>query len=196
MRQRAMIAIALALSPALLIADEPTTALDVTVQVQIIELIKHLQDQFGTAVIMITHDLGIVATIAHEVMIMYAGKTMEQADRRGIYYEPHHPYTAGLLSSLPQSGQEGKRLLPIAGQPPSLINPPPGCPFHTRCAFAMPKCRSDVPPLRSIPGSRPHRSACWLPEDLVGVGPGVDTKRHEAAVVGAAPDAAAPAASP
>jgi len=180
MRQRAMIAIALALHPALLIADEPTTALDVTVQAQIIELIKHLQGEFGTAVIMITHDLGVIADMAHDVMIMYAGKAMEQADRRSIYYQPHHPYTSGLLASLPQSGKEGQRLSPIAGQPPSLINPPGGCPFHPRCSFVMPKCRTEPPPFVRVGGTSVHRSACWLPSDLTGTSSEVDAKRHRA----------------
>ncbi len=179
MRQRAMIAIALALNPALLIADEPTTALDVTVQAQIIELIKRLQGEFGTAVIMITHDLGVIADMAHDVMIMYAGRTMEQGARRSIYYEPHHPYTSGLLASLPQTGREGQRLLPIAGQPPSLINPPPGCPFHPRCAFVMDKCRDQVPPLQLIGGTSVHRSSCWLPAELTGTSLEVDAQRHK-----------------
>lgn len=187
MRQRAMIAIALALDPALLIADEPTTALDVTVQAQIIELIKRLQAELGTAVIMITHDLGIIADMAHDVMIMYAGKTMEQADRRSIYYQPHHPYTSGLLASLPQTGREGQRLLPIGGQPPSLINPPKGCPFHPRCAFTMPKCQEEVPPLQMIDGTSMHRSACWLPTDLTGTSSEVDEKRHRAAAAARGP---------
>jgi oligopeptide/dipeptide ABC transporter ATP-binding protein len=179
MRQRAMIAMALALNPALLVADEPTTALDVTVQAQIMELIKHLQEELGISVILITHDLGIIADMAHEVMIMYAGKVMETAGTRSIYYSPHHPYTSALLNSLPQSGQEGQRLPSIAGQPPSLINPPSGCPFHPRCAFTMPKCRTGSPPLRLVDTSV-HRSACWLPADLTGSSAETDMRRHAA----------------
>jgi peptide/nickel transport system ATP-binding protein len=182
MRQRAMIAIALALNPKLVIADEPTTALDVTVQAQVLELMKRLQAEFGMAIIIITHDLGIIADMADQVMIMYAGRVMETANRRDIYYQPHHPYTSGLLESLPQSGHEGERLLPIAGQPPSLIGPPPGCPFWPRCSFAMPKCRTDVPPFRPLPGAPEHRSACWLPLELVGRSPEVDAARHLASV--------------
>ena len=181
MRQRAMIAMALALNPALLVADEPTTALDVTVQAQIITLIRRLQDELGTSVILITHDLGIVAEVAHEVMIMYAGRVMEQAGRRSTYYRPHHPYTVGLLGSLPQQGAESARLKSIPGQPPSLINPPSGCPFHPRCPFVMPKCRRATPPLREVAGESGHRSACWLPPDLVGVGDAVDAERTRVA---------------
>jgi oligopeptide/dipeptide ABC transporter ATP-binding protein len=183
MRQRAMIALALALNPALLIADEPTTALDVTVQAQIIELIKRLQAEFGIAVIMITHDLGIIADMAHDVMIMYAGRAMEYASRRTAYYEPHHPYTVGLLASLPQVGAEDARLVPIRGQPPSLIDPPPGCPFHPRCRFVMNRCRVEEPPLHEVGTAvgGGHRSACWLPPRLVGTGDTVDEQRREAA---------------
>ncbi len=182
MRQRAMIAIALALNPSLVIADEPTTALDVTVQAQVLELMKRLQAELGMAIIMITHDLGIIADMADEVMIMYAGKVMETASRHDLYYEPHHPYTTGLLGSLPQSGHEGERLVPIPGQPPSLIGPPPGCPFWPRCGFAMPKCRLEVPPLRAVPGAPGHTSACWLPLELTGYSVEVDAARHLAAV--------------
>ena len=180
MRQRAMIAMALALSPSLVIMDEPTTALDVTVQAQVLELTKHLQDELGMAIVMITHDLGIIADMADRVMIMYAGKVMETAGRREVYYRPHHPYTAGLLNSLPQSGHEGERLVPIAGQPPSLISPPPGCPFWPRCAFAMPRCSREAPPLRPLPGPDDHRSACWLPLELTGAGPEVAEGRRQA----------------
>ncbi len=179
MRQRAMIAMALSLNPSLLIADEPTTALDVTIQAQIIELMKGLQDEFGTAIIMITHDLGIVADMAHEVMIMYAGRPMEMAERRTIYYQPHHPYTVGLLASLPhlEAGRENERLTPILGQPPSLIDPPPGCPFSPRCRFVMDRCRTEVPPLRQVGTVPGHRSACWLPPNLVGTSPEVQAER-------------------
>jgi oligopeptide/dipeptide ABC transporter ATP-binding protein len=180
MRQRAMIAMALALDPSLLIADEPTTALDVTVQAQVLELTKHLQDVMGMAIILITHDLGIIAGTADQVMIMYAGKVMETAGRHDVYYRAHHPYTSGLLNSLPQSGHEGERLVPVPGQPPSLISPPPGCPFWPRCAFAMAKCRSDAPPLRPLPGAGDHRSACWLPLELTGRTEDVGAARRRA----------------
>jgi peptide/nickel transport system ATP-binding protein len=181
MRQRAMIAMALALDPALLVADEPTTALDVTVQAQIIELIERLKDQHGSAVILITHDLGVVAEVADEVIIMYAGMIMERAGRRATYYQPHHPYTVGLLGSLPQQGSDAARLKSIPGQPPSLINPPPGCPFHPRCPFAMPRCREETPPLRQVGTDPQHQSACWLPLELVGTGDSVDGARAIAA---------------
>jgi oligopeptide/dipeptide ABC transporter ATP-binding protein len=184
MRQRAMIAMALALDPSLLIADEPTTALDVTVQAQVLELTKHLQDMLGMAIIMITHDLGIIADTADQVMIMYAGKVMETAGRRDVYYRPHHPYTSGLLNSLPQSGHEGERLVPVRGQPPSLIDPPPGCAFWPRCTFAMPKCRTDPPPLRPLPGSDDHASACWLPLELTGRTGDVVEARQRASAAG------------
>ncbi len=177
MRQRAMIAMALALNPVLLIADEPTTALDVTIQAQILELMKRLQGEFETAIIMITHDLGVVADMAHDVLIMYAGKAMEHADRRTTYYRPHHPYTLGLLASLPQEGGELQRLKPIPGQPPSLIRLPTGCPFNPRCQFAMDRCRTEEPPLQPVGTEPGHRSACWLRPELVGRGPEIDASR-------------------
>jgi oligopeptide/dipeptide ABC transporter ATP-binding protein len=163
MRQRAMIAMALALSPKLLIADEPTTALDVTVQAQIIELMKSLQNDFGTAIIMITHDLGALAEIADDVMVMYAGQAMEHGDRQKVYRHAHHPYTHGLLAALPS--RRGVRLTPIPGLPPSLINPPDGCPFHPRCPQAFSPCGRDRPPLAPVDPSG-HLSACWLPPAL------------------------------
>lgn len=181
MRQRAMIAMALALRPSLVIADEPTTALDVTVQAQVLELTKQLQDVLGMAIIIITHDLGIIADMADQVMIMYAGRVMETAERREAYYQPHHPYTFGLLNSLPQSGHEGERLVPIPGQPPSPIGLPPGCPFYPRCALAMTRCRTEAPPLRRVPGSERHRSACWLPLELTGTTAEVAAARRVAA---------------
>jgi oligopeptide/dipeptide ABC transporter ATP-binding protein len=167
MLQRAMIAMAIALNPRLLIADEPTTALDVTVQAQIIELMQRLQAEFGTAIIMITHDLGVVAGIADEVAVMYAGRVMEVAPRHPLYKRPHHPYTEGLLRSLPRLDEPGRRLTPIRGQPPSLIGPPSGCPFHPRCDYVMEICRRETPPLAPVHGSVEHRSACWLPPDRV-----------------------------
>ena len=165
MRQRAMIAMAMALSPELLIADEPTTALDVTVQAQVLQVIRTLQEEFGTAVILITHDLGVIADVADEVVVMYAGAVMEQADRRTTFFANHHPYTEGLLQSLPAYGGERERLRPIQGQPPSLITLPPGCPFHPRCPYVMDRCRTEVPALGAVGGDPRHLSACWLPHD-------------------------------
>src|SRR5690606_24370943 len=130
MRQRVMIAMALALEPKLIIADEPTTALDATGQAQILDLMKRLQERLDTALIIITHDLGVIADITDDVLVMYAGKPVEHADRRTLYYRPHHPYTKGLLRSIPGSVAAKERLQPIAGQPPSLIRLPSGCPFH------------------------------------------------------------------
>jgi peptide/nickel transport system ATP-binding protein len=163
MRQRAMIAMAMSLNPALLIADEPTTALDVTVQAQVLRVIERLQEEFGTAVILITHDLGVIAEVADDVLVMYAGMVMEEATRDEIFYEPHHPYTEGLLRSLPAYGSERARLQPIAGQPPSLIHPPKGCPFAPRCPYVMDRCRVEIPPLDPVEGGPEHKSACWLP---------------------------------
>jgi oligopeptide/dipeptide ABC transporter ATP-binding protein len=183
MRQRAMIAMALSLNPAVLIADEPTTALDVTVQAQILDLIERLQTEFGTAVIMITHDLGVVADLADEVMVMYAGKPVEKGDRRTIYYRPHHPYTKGLLESIPaSSGTKADRLKPIKGAPPSLISLPPGCSFHPRCPYVMDICRTEIPPLKPVEGSPGHMSACHLPPDEIGFSPAVEAARVEAAL--------------
>ena len=163
MRQRVMIAMAMALDPALLIADEPTTALDVTVQAQVLNLMRRLQEQFGTAIILITHDLGVVAEMADEVVVMYAGAVMERAPRRDIFYRNHHPYTQGLLASLP--ARSGDRLTPIQGTPPSLISLPKGCPFAARCSHVFDKC-SEPPPLTDVGGDPRHQSACWLPHDV------------------------------
>jgi peptide/nickel transport system ATP-binding protein len=162
MRQRAMIAMALALSPDLLIADEPTTALDVTVQAQILELIRKLQDEHGTALVLITHDLGVVAESVDEVAVMYAGRIVEHGALTDVLERPTHPYTWGLLHSIPRlDAPRLERLNPIAGAPPSLINVPPGCPFHPRCEYAFDRCRHDVPPLvETDPG---HQDACLLP---------------------------------
>jgi len=164
MRQRAMIAMAMALNPALLIADEPTTALDVTVQAQVLRVISRMQEMFGTAVIMITHDLGVIADVADEVLVMYGGKVMERADRRTLFFASHHPYTEGLLQSMPAYGGERERLRPIAGQPPSLLTPPPGCPFAPRCVYVMDKCK-EMPPLDPAGDEPGHLSACWLPHN-------------------------------
>jgi peptide/nickel transport system ATP-binding protein len=164
MRQRAMIAMAMALNPTLLIADEPTTALDVTVQAQVLQVMQRLQQEFGTAILLITHDLGVIADMADDVVVMYAGTAMEKAARRTLFYERHNPYTEGLLESLPAYGDERTRLLPIAGQPPSLIGLARGCPFNPRCRYVFDKCRTDAPPLREVAGPR-HVSACWLSVD-------------------------------
>jgi peptide/nickel transport system ATP-binding protein len=165
MRQRAMIAMAMALNPALLIADEPTTALDVTVQAQVLRVIARMQEMFGTAVILITHDLGVIADVADEVLVMYAGKVMERADRRTLFYASHHPYTEGLLQSMPAYGGARERLRPIPGQPPSLLDPPPGCPFAPRCPYVMDQCTREMPPLDPAGTEPGHLSACWLPHD-------------------------------
>jgi peptide/nickel transport system ATP-binding protein len=163
MRQRAMIAMAMALNPALLIADEPTTALDVTVQAQVLRVIKRMQELFGTAVILITHDLGVIADVADDVLVMYGGKVMERADRRTLFYSSHHPYTEGLLLSLPAYDSSRERLRPIPGQPPSLLSPPPGCPFAPRCSYVMDRCKIEMPALDPAGETPGHLSACWLP---------------------------------
>ncbi len=164
MRQRAMIAMALACDPDILIADEPTTALDVTIQAQILELMIELQERTGTAIIMITHDLGVVADMANEVMVMYAGKQIEYGTAEDVFYRPLHPYTWGLLESLPRHDVSEKGiLLPITGQPPSLINVPSGCAFHPRCPYAKDVCRTQVPQLTSIEDG--HSSACLFSGD-------------------------------
>ena len=164
MRQRAMIAMALALHPAVIIADEPTTALDATVQAQILQLLQRIQAERGTSLMMITHDLAVVAGLADTVMVMYAGRPVEIADRRTLYKTPHHPYTQGLLRSLPGTAS-GRRLTPIAGQPPSLIRLPRGCPFSPRCPHAMERCRTEEPPLAPVGSALGHMSACWLPAE-------------------------------
>jgi peptide/nickel transport system ATP-binding protein len=167
MRQRVMIAMALALEPALIIADEPTTALDATVQAQVLELLVKLQGELGMSLVLITHDLGVVADLADEVMVMYSGQPVEKADRRTAYYQAHHPYTRGLLESIPVAGDTG-RLRPIPGQPPSMLITRPGCSFQPRCRFALDRCATDPPPLRVIGGDPGHLSACWLPDDVAG----------------------------
>ena len=167
MRQRVMIAMALALQPALIIADEPTTALDATVQAQVLELLVRLQGELGMSLVLITHDLGVVADLADEVMVMYSGQPVEQAERRDAYYQAHHPYTRGLLESIPVAGDTG-RLRPIPGQPPSMLDNRPGCAFQPRCRFALDRCATDAPPLRVIGGVASHRSACWLPDSAAG----------------------------
>lgn len=161
MRQRVMIAIALACKPKLLIADEPTTALDVTVQAQILELLNEICEQFGTSLLLITHDFGVVASMADRVVVMYAGKVVEEAPTEEIFAEPHHPYTLGLLSSVPRLDEERQsELKTIEGSPPDLLAPPPGCPFMPRCLYARDICRS-MPPLEALPGHAQHLKACW-----------------------------------
>ncbi len=145
MRQRVMIAMALLCNPALLIADEPTTALDVTIQAQILDLLRELRDDFGTAIILITHDLGVVAGMADRIMVMYAGRVMEVAPTISLFKKTSHPYTLGLLKSIPRLDDGSERLIPIAGQPPDLSVPQPGCPFAPRCEFASDVCRAEFP---------------------------------------------------
>jgi oligopeptide/dipeptide ABC transporter ATP-binding protein len=158
MRQRAMIAMALACEPRLLIADEPTTALDVTIQAQILELMRELQQETGTAIVLITHDLGVVAEVADEVVVMYAGRVVERAPVQALFDEPQHPYTIGLLGSVPRLDGERTRLASIEGQVPSPLRRPPGCSFADRCPFADDLCRAAVPELREVGGR--HFSAC------------------------------------
>jgi peptide/nickel transport system ATP-binding protein len=188
MRQRAMIAMALALEPKLIIADEPTTALDATVQAQILDLLLRLQQDLGTALIMITHDLGVVADIADDVMVMYAGRAAEKGPKRDIFYHPHHPYTKGLLESIPSSSAAGGRLKPIPGQPPSLINLPSGCKFHPRCSYAFAKCKTgDDPVLRPVDDGGAHESACWLPAASAGLSAEAEKLRTETSALGHEP---------
>jgi peptide/nickel transport system ATP-binding protein len=165
MRQRVMIAMSLMNNPDLLIADEPTTALDVTTQAQILALIEKLQEEFGSAVIMITHDLGVVAEIADEVVVMYAAEVAEKGTVGQIFKQPQHPYTWGLMGSLPRLDADVERLVQIQGQPPSLLRPPSGCRFHPRCAYAMPICTEQVPGLTPVAGDPGHLQACHLDEE-------------------------------
>ncbi|MGZ5272629.1 MAG: ABC transporter ATP-binding protein [Ramlibacter sp.] len=159
MRQRAMIAMALACRPRLLIADEPTTALDVTIQAQILELMNTLQQETGTAVILITHDLGVVAEVADEVAVMYTGRIVEQAPVQALFDQPQHPYTVGLLGSIPRLDVQRERLAAIEGQVPNPLRRPPGCQFADRCPFAIARCRAEEPALMDVGAA--HRSACW-----------------------------------
>ena len=161
MRQRVVIAIALACDPQILIADEPTTALDVTIQAQILELLRDLQERIGTSVILITHDLGVVAQTAHRVAVMYAGKVVETGTVREIFYNPQMPYTWGLLSSIPlPTADRSQDLIPIPGSPPDMLDPPTGCPFTPRCPYAMQICAEEMPDYTTF--SAEHRAACWL----------------------------------
>lgn len=161
MRQRAMIAIALACNPKLLVADEPTTALDVTIQAQIIDLMRDIQKQLGTSIILITHDLGVVANMTEKIVVMYAGKIVEKGSSDDIFYRPKHPYTWGLLQSVPRLNATNKEeLVPITGTPPDLFAPPKGCAFAARCKYAMKVCLEHNPEL--TPCGENHEAACWL----------------------------------
>ena len=169
MRQRAMIAMAIANEPSVLIADEPTTALDVTIQAQILEVLKKAQQETNAATILITHDLGLIAELADRVIVMYAGKVVEVGDVSTIFSNPRHPYTIGLMDSLPKLTAEEEWLRPIPGQPPSLISRPPGCPFHPRCFLSQGRvrCREEEPLLRPI-DETVHLTACHFAEELEG----------------------------
>ena len=165
MRQRVMIALALSCEPKLIIADEPTTALDVTIQAQILELMKDLTKRLGVALVVITHNLGVVARYADRVNVMYAGKIIEMGSAQQIYHQPHHPYTLGLLASVPRMDQpRGTRLIPIDGQPPDLTRLDGGCAFRPRCRFAVDRCGQEFPPLDTVDGD--HVSACWRVEEI------------------------------
>ena len=172
MRQRVMIAMALINDPDLLIADEPTTALDVTTQAQILSLMKTLQEDFGSAIIMITHDLGVVAEVADDVLVMYAANVVEQAEVHDLFHRPQHPYTWGLMGSLPRLEADVERLTQIPGQPPSLLRPPNGCRFHPRCPYVMEICKTTVPALKPTSRDPDHLEKCHLDEE---------TKEREAA---------------
>jgi len=168
MRQRAMIAMAIANAPSILIADEPTTALDVTIQAQIIEVMRTAQRETGAATILITHDLGLIAELADRVIVMYGGRVVELGDVHTIFSSPHHPYTVGLMKSLARIDLDQQWLEPIPGQPPSLILPPPGCAFHPRCALSQgrERCRTEIPSLRTVGQGDEHLAACHFAEEL------------------------------
>jgi oligopeptide/dipeptide ABC transporter ATP-binding protein len=170
MRQRAMIAMAISNSPSLLIADEPTTALDVTIQAQVLEVLKTVQAETNAATILITHDLGIVAEMCERVLVMYGGKIVEQGDVHAIFQNPRHPYTIGLMDSLPKLTEDEEWLRPIPGQPPSLINLPTGCAFHPRCFLSQGRlpCHDQIPEARTVDGGSDHLSACHFAEELIG----------------------------
>ena len=165
MRQRLMIAMALSCNPSMILADEPTTALDVTIQAQILELMKDVSRRLGVAMLMITHNLGVVARYADRVNVMYAGRIIERGSAREIYANPRHPYTLGLLRSVPRLDEPKKeKLAPIQGQPPDLTRLPPGCAFAPRCAYAIDRCRAETPALEVVDGE--HVSACWVASEL------------------------------
>ena len=161
MRQRAMIAMALCCNPSLLIADEPTTALDVTIQAQVIDLMNHLREEFRAAIMFITHDLGVIASMADDVIVMYLGRIVESAPVRAVFNSPQHPYTQGLMKSIPLlTSERRKRLMPIKGSVPDLLRTPKGCGFEPRCQQALEICKTRIPSLIKVaPG---HRAACWL----------------------------------
>jgi len=165
MRQRVMIAMALVNNPDLLIADEPTTALDVTTQAQILQLMNRLQEEYGSAIIMITHDLGVVAETADDVVVMYAARIAEKASVEHTFSEPQHPYTWGLIGSLPRLDADVERLVQISGQPPSLLNPPRGCRFHPRCPYVLEICKTEEPELRPSGHNPAHFNACHLDQE-------------------------------
>jgi oligopeptide transport system ATP-binding protein len=161
MRQRVVIAIALACDPQILIADEPTTALDVTIQAQILDLLRELQEKIGTSIILITHDLGVVANIADRIAVMYAGKIVETGTLREVFYDPQMPYSWGLLASIPlPTADRSQELIPIPGSPPDMLDPPQGCPFTARCPYAMRICAEEMPGYTTF--SSEHKAACWL----------------------------------
>lgn len=168
MRQRAMIAMAIANRPKLIIADEPTTALDVTIQAQILDVLRLIREETDAATILITHDLGLIAEMSDRVLVMYAGKVVESADVFELFGDPQHPYTLGLLASLPRIDTRVDSLLSIAGQPPSLTSPPPGCAFHPRCDLSRGRveCRTEEPPLITVEGSTRHLTACHFYEEM------------------------------
>jgi oligopeptide transport system ATP-binding protein len=161
MRQRAMIAMALSCNPQLLIADEPTTALDVTIQAQIMDLVRRLKDKLGMAIVWITHDLGVIAGLADRVQVMYAGFIVERSDAKKVYGDPRHPYTIGLLGSLPRMDEKKDRLFSIEGLPPDLLSLPRGCPFAPRCIYRVERCLEERPSLAPAPDADDHLIACW-----------------------------------
>ena len=160
MRQRAVMAIALAARAKILLADEPTTALDVTIQAQILDLLRDLQKKLHTATILVSHDLGVVASSCSRILVMYGGQIMETGKVEDIFYKPHHPYTMGLLKSIPKAGGTNQRLESISGTPPDMLNPPKGCPFYPRCEFAMQICKESAPPEFEL--GENHCAKCWL----------------------------------
>jgi oligopeptide/dipeptide ABC transporter ATP-binding protein len=188
MRQRVLIAMALVMHPALIIADEPTTALDVTIQAQILELLHEVQQRFGTAILMITHDLGVIAEVASRVVVMYGGEVVEEAPVRELFARPHHPYTEGLLHAMPRVGAARERLAVIPGTVPPPTAWPSGCRFRDRCSYAWDRCASEHPPLYRIGGG--HVSRCHLADE-----PARRTRPHEPAVAAVADPAGAPPGS-